>query len=47
MLVPCLHLGELGDLGEPGDFGDFGDLGEMEICNGETDNGSALSETDW
>lgn len=29
-----------------GDLGEFGDLEWTEICNGETDNGSALSEAD-
>jgi len=34
-------LGDFGDLGESGDLEDFG-----AICNGETDNGSALSVAD-
>jgi len=34
-------LGDLGDLGESGALEDFG-----ASCNGETDNGSALSDAD-
>lgn len=47
--LPCIFgdLGDLGDLGVFGDFGDLGDLGDLgEMCSGDTDNGSALSEAD-
>lgn len=50
LFVPNLlcAFGDLGEVGGLGEFGpgDFGDFVFTEICNGETENGSAFSEAD-